>query len=378
MNNLKKEAYKIRMTPDEKAAMKAQIFGVPSPHTPRPSPYFIFNFQFITKAVALCLVVILVGGGGVAYAAQGSLPGNPLYAVKVDVTEPIQTALAVTPEAQADVHVELAQRRVEEAEALAVQGRLDATTTQQLEQNFNDQTASANDLAVEVGQSDPAAAVEIEAKIASSLSVHGVILATLGAQQGDGTATDSSAFAARVLARAQAAVASSSSEAATGARVAVANASAVTPSARTFATVVPQAAPGSAASTTQASTTAVDVSTSAVVSATSTAIAPAQTEEPQTGSQENSELQSRAQQALDDAQSAYSAAKPSLDASTTQALDAQFGDVSQLMQSGEYTRALTLALRLQAIIAVAQNYQADIAPLLNLPLNLGHDRGSGR
>ncbi len=66
----------------------------------------------------LAVGLVLGGGAGLAYAAQGSLPAEPLYAVKL-VTEDLQLAFAGDPAAKVDVLTELAGRRVQEMVALA-------------------------------------------------------------------------------------------------------------------------------------------------------------------------------------------------------------------------------------------------------------------
>jgi len=87
--------------------------------------FLFFAFSWRLVAPALVAVLVLALGGGTAFAAQGSLPGDSLYPVKVNFNEPIRTALAFSATAQAGVHSELAQERLKEAEELASQNRLD-------------------------------------------------------------------------------------------------------------------------------------------------------------------------------------------------------------------------------------------------------------
>src|SRR3989344_8825649 len=85
---------------------------------------FVFSWRFAALAMSVLLVVIL--GGGTVFAAAGSLPGNPLYEVKVNFNEPVKVALAFSAAAQAEVHSKLAQERLREAEELASRDQLDA------------------------------------------------------------------------------------------------------------------------------------------------------------------------------------------------------------------------------------------------------------
>lgn len=61
-------------------------------------------------------------GGGSAAAAQGSLPGEPLYGVK-QATEGIRLAVARSDADKADLHLAFAERRASEAAELAQRGK---------------------------------------------------------------------------------------------------------------------------------------------------------------------------------------------------------------------------------------------------------------
>jgi hypothetical protein len=364
MKNLKQQTENIRMTPEEKNAMRARIFRVP-----KPSPYVIFNFQFISRAVAVLLILSL-GGGGVAYAAEGSLPGQPLYPVKVNVVEPVQVALAPTTAAKAGVYAQLAQTRVEEAETLASQGDLDATATQELSQNFDTQVTNADALSLQVANTDPAAAADIQTSLSASLEAHSSILSQIGDRDGSTTQKESRAFAAQVLASAQK-VGGSVPDASAGAAVAI-NAGAPSEASgaakiNTFAVAVPAAAPATSSEATSSeilasSTSSTPIATSS--SATSTAASVSG----------HNEIGTRATQALMDAQVSYDSAKSSLDATTTAELDAQFAQAGSLLQSGDYTGALRLAVKLQTLIETQQKLHTNILPLLQFNINIGGNR----
>ncbi len=204
LNNLKTAADEIRLSHAEKSAMKAQVFGMPSPKTvaPKSSPYFIYSFQFINARVLapLAVLVVVFAGAGTAAAAQGTLPGDLLYPVKVSVNEAIEVALATTPVARAQVESSLAQRRVEEAEALAAQGNLTAEQGEALALQFEAHAESAKELADQVATDDPDTATNLRATLDTSLSAHGAILAALGEDNTRNRGTDT--VVASVLARA--------------------------------------------------------------------------------------------------------------------------------------------------------------------------------
>lgn len=205
MDNLKQEAYKLRMTPEEKLAMKASVFGAPAPASiaAQPSSYFQFNFQFLhTRVLVPAFAVVLVFGGvGTAAAAQGTLPGDLLYPVKLSVNEGVELALATSPKARAEVSAKLAERRVEEAETLAAQGKLNAAVGEELAANFEEHAQNADEQVDAIEAQDPVAAVELRTKLDSSLLAHGEILATLTVGGAKENQEGTGVVAARVLAR---------------------------------------------------------------------------------------------------------------------------------------------------------------------------------
>lgn len=62
----------------------------------------------------IVLSVVVVAGGGTAYASQSSLPGDTLYPVKTGV-ENLQLAVTFSHQSRADLHLKLAERRIDEA-----------------------------------------------------------------------------------------------------------------------------------------------------------------------------------------------------------------------------------------------------------------------
>ncbi|RMF31318.1 MAG: hypothetical protein D6759_10300, partial [Chloroflexi bacterium] len=75
-----------------------------------------------SRGLLILLLAVLVSGcllaGGTIWAAQGSLPGDPLYAVK-QLTEDGQRLLARSPRQRAELELRLAARRLEELQRCA-------------------------------------------------------------------------------------------------------------------------------------------------------------------------------------------------------------------------------------------------------------------
>jgi hypothetical protein len=95
--------------------------------------------SFGKKKYALSFIAgTLIVTGGLSTFAQGALPGDFLYPVKTKVTEQVQVALLTTPEEKAHAEAILATKRLEEAETLALAGRLDQTKAQQTSEEFDE------------------------------------------------------------------------------------------------------------------------------------------------------------------------------------------------------------------------------------------------
>ncbi len=67
--------------------------------------------------IAFGLVILLIAATtGVAAAAEGSIPGDTLYPIKIHVTEELRSALARKPESKAEWETKRVERRLSEAE----------------------------------------------------------------------------------------------------------------------------------------------------------------------------------------------------------------------------------------------------------------------
>jgi len=96
------------------------------------APYFsIKPMQFIALLTALSLI-----GGGTSYAAEGTLPGDPLYPIKIRVNEEVVAALSFSDEAKANWETARAERRLEETATLAAENKLTTNTETSLKTSF--------------------------------------------------------------------------------------------------------------------------------------------------------------------------------------------------------------------------------------------------
>jgi len=312
LTNLQHEAKQITLSHQEKAVMRARIFDTV---TPAPS-YTVSHFSFfsIKFAPAMAAVLIVALGGGTAYAAQAALPGEVLYTVKVNVNEPVRQALAVSTEAKAAFHTSVAQTRLEEAEALAAEGRLTASTSVDIEQRLEVHLAKAQEVAEKLEDEEKAdLAGEVEAELDSALSAHSAILAKLGEESEDEeTREHSRSLAGRITSRI---FAKFEERAGTSLALKVA-----APAQTEVALMVEE-----------------DTSASGTLMVAETATSGETKTAPQTDAQKRAAevLKARAEKGLAEARETFADLEPNLEATTTARVEAQFKTLEEQMVEGE-------------------------------------------
>lgn len=121
-------------------------------------------------------IVILLALGGTSFAAEKTLPGDVLYPVKLSVNEHVQGWLSVSDEAKANWETVLANRRLSEAENLAVKSKLDAETEAQIQTNFENHTKKVQERIAKLANIDAKVAADIAANLQTSLEAHNRIL----------------------------------------------------------------------------------------------------------------------------------------------------------------------------------------------------------
>lgn len=141
----------------------------------------LFNNKSMTAKLIASLLVAASAGSGVSYAAEGSLPGDLLYPVKIHVNETARAAITFSAESKAGWDVRRAERRLEEAEELAAEGRLNAETRRSIEGNLKTYTDSVRRGIVELKLDNNAkAGAEVSSQLEASLRAHERILTELG------------------------------------------------------------------------------------------------------------------------------------------------------------------------------------------------------
>lgn len=156
----------------------------------------VFNLHY-KKAMPIALIIALMLSGSVSFAAESALPGDVLYPVKVNINEKARGIVKLDAESKAEWEAALADRRLDEAEKLALSGDLKADLAVQLEQKFDAHAEKAEE---RIDKLEAAGKTEAAAKLSSALEVtlaaHERVIANLNASTTAGTGADNSTLIA--------------------------------------------------------------------------------------------------------------------------------------------------------------------------------------
>jgi hypothetical protein len=137
MNNQEKEFNKaaeilkgVSLSASEKNAMRKHIYETAGRGTATkaiPSPFIYSSFFKQRTLVALTAVFLMTASSSYAsFASLASLPGDPLYGMKVGILEPIGEAVHFKEEERNNYRINLLRERVAEIERLKEDGRLES------------------------------------------------------------------------------------------------------------------------------------------------------------------------------------------------------------------------------------------------------------
>jgi hypothetical protein len=126
---------------------------------------------------ALAIVVLLIGGAGISVAAQNALPGDPLYPIKTGINEKVSALTLFSNQAKAEYNINLAQLRLEEAEIIAAQNRLNAESSHEVINLLSDHLADIKNRIVNLKNKEGArVAAELNSKLETVLKNHEQII----------------------------------------------------------------------------------------------------------------------------------------------------------------------------------------------------------
>lgn len=206
-NNLIQDLQKIKMTSDEKSAVLKRsldvIEKIEATHLVHSSAAHRvvslgskdsvkgtiksawYSYFFEKKFVpAFTFALLLLATGGTSLAAEGALPGDLLYPIKIGVNEQVRGLTAVTPEAKAKFALEITDRRLKEVALLSSKGLLNAETSAIVQTELLKQAGQIkNQVASLVSTKKLRAAQEISLNFESSLRAHELILEQISNDQ---------------------------------------------------------------------------------------------------------------------------------------------------------------------------------------------------
>lgn len=134
----------------------------------------IFASLFLRPALSVVFLVMLLltSTVGVAWAAEGTVPGERLYPIKTRVTEPLRSVLALTPARKAEWETERINRRVQELNELEATERLDEVKRGSLESGLQQHVERLESLGEDEGEDQ---ATEYQEHIREQLRGHELI-----------------------------------------------------------------------------------------------------------------------------------------------------------------------------------------------------------
>lgn len=167
----------ISLSQSEKQKMLSEITAYADFHAPKTLPkksaaVWSWSFFQAHSALALRALTLVLIVGGTSYMAGKSLPGDILYPVKININEAVYESLLKTPEEKAAWNSDTFIRRIEEAEALARDGKLTESSLAEVERQIDSSFAQIQGESIASGMSvsDDARTAGSQAKFAAPLS----------------------------------------------------------------------------------------------------------------------------------------------------------------------------------------------------------------
>lgn len=137
----------VRLSATEKDFHRAQLEEVMRTRPvarPIPSPFISLMFGRPQMTFAM-LALVIFGGGGAVSASDRALPGDTLYSVKLQLTEPARLALTFNTEERTELEAEYASRRLKEFALATVQGSLSEGDAKDITDSLDERIAGAQE-----------------------------------------------------------------------------------------------------------------------------------------------------------------------------------------------------------------------------------------
>jgi hypothetical protein len=189
LDNIIKILENISLSAADRSSMRRELAQHINDSQPVRSPWvsILSPLQSLGRS-AMVTAVMFLAIGGISLAAEQALPGDLLYAFKLNVNESFMSITALSPTADAVNESRLASRRIAELEALAFNGDLDEVISIHLTTAILNHTALAREEIAKISASgEQGDAASLETELLSSLQTHSDILANLVDQYGQKT-----------------------------------------------------------------------------------------------------------------------------------------------------------------------------------------------
>jgi hypothetical protein len=175
LNNSKDKAY---LSAERKKAIRGRILYLINLSEKPKVRTASFFFPILRPMPIMAGVLALVlAGGTISFAAEGSLPGDILYPVKIKINENLIAAVKFTPEDKASWEVDKTERRLTEASTLISKGSTNSAAKEEVETSFDNSSNQAQDGIKSLeNEGNATTAAEIAAKLEAILKVHQQIL----------------------------------------------------------------------------------------------------------------------------------------------------------------------------------------------------------
>ena len=141
------ELRSVALTESERVALRASLLAKMregGAQRPVVSPWSHLFFSKRVQAGFLSMIIVMSYTSSVAFAAEGALPGDILYPIKTKVAEPVVRLVTVsTPAEEAKFETKILERRLEEAETLEQDKKLDQELKREVRESVRAQSAKA-------------------------------------------------------------------------------------------------------------------------------------------------------------------------------------------------------------------------------------------
>lgn len=165
-----------KLKPADKIFIKQELITFMNANPVRienPGRHIFYTLTHKHMFAGALVGIILAVSGGVSYAAQGALPGDILYPIKVNINEEIRASLTFDKEAKAEYEAQRYGRRISEAIILADQGALDAEHKAGLEVKLAEHKAKVEELSIDLeSKGNLTAATNVQSSLAARVHAY--------------------------------------------------------------------------------------------------------------------------------------------------------------------------------------------------------------